>query len=316
MANKLLQEELTSIAQDYYLSHLSMSEIAKKHQISRYYVEKYLLEAVSTGLVTISIKTPTRRNRPLELKFLKQFNLKNLYIIQDSANPNDNAIQTTDYASEQIQQLIHGCKVVGLSWGSRIYEIIQHFQPEIQQDLIFTQFVGENMKYHSQAGSTRMVETAANKFMASYQTMVGPLYIFNQNLLTQYKKEPTISPTIQTAKKMDLLISALGTISSIDSVPVWSENRSKIIPDGKEKEVAGVIFGRAFNVKGEFLFPETPVLGLSLSDILSVPRRFGIVTSKFKTEATFGALRGGFFTDLVISESVANRIIYSFPKYF
>jgi DNA-binding transcriptional regulator LsrR (DeoR family) len=47
---------------------------------------------------------------------------------------------------------------------------------------------------------------------------------------------------------------------------------------------------------------------------MAVPRRFAIVTSKFKTRATLGALRGGLLTDLVTSEAVANRIVAEAPE--
>jgi DNA-binding transcriptional regulator LsrR (DeoR family) len=68
-------------------------------------------------------------------------------------------------------------------------------------------------------------------------------------------------------------------------------------------------------VAGDFINPDdVPVLSIPLAQVMAVPRRFAIVTSKFKTRATLGALRGGLLTDLLTSEAVANRIVAEAPE--
>lgn len=315
MATPEHQALLTAIAQDYYFSRASISELAEKYHVSRYFVEKYLHEAQASGLVTITIQAPTTRIQALELQFRQAFNIPHIAIIKDAANPTQTAEHVVAYAAQQSQNLIRTQHVVGLTWGGTIYNVIQHFAADNQPELLFTQYLGENMKYHSRAGSTRMVEMAANKFSSNYRTLVGPLYVFDPAARRLISAEPALQPTLALGSKMDMLITGIGTMDSIDSIPIWHEQREKIVPGERIADVAGVIFGRPYTVAGDFINPDdVPVLGIPLAQVMAVPRRFAIVTSKFKTRATLGALRGGLLTDLVTSEAVANRIVAEAPE--
>lgn len=65
------REQLANIARDYYLSKLTISQISKKYDLSRYLITKALDDAMSTGLVKISINAPIDRNMEMEARFKK-----------------------------------------------------------------------------------------------------------------------------------------------------------------------------------------------------------------------------------------------------
>ena len=66
MNDKKHQDLLLSIAQDFYLNKLSVSDLSAKYNVSRYYISKYLDEVVENNLVTIHINTPFARNAKME----------------------------------------------------------------------------------------------------------------------------------------------------------------------------------------------------------------------------------------------------------
>ncbi|MFT8394428.1 MAG: sugar-binding domain-containing protein [Liquorilactobacillus ghanensis] len=305
------QESLAAIAQDFYLSRLTISELSAKYSLSRYLIKKNLDEAISSGLVTVSINSPSARNFTIEMQFKKKFGIKNVYIIKNSSNPEEDQMKIIEYAAEQLQLLIEKSKVVGLTWGGAVYNVIDHFNHHVKDDLIFTQFIGENMKYHSQAGSTRMVEKAANKFSTSFTTLAGPLYIVNKKLKDELWQEPAFKQTFIYASRMDLIFMGLGTLASIDSIPCWKQNKKAIFPDINQEKIAGILYGRPYDINGNFLVSneKDTVFGADIDTILAVPHRLAIVKSKFKAKAALGALRGHLITDLVIDEAIANRIL-------
>ena len=123
-------------------------------------------------------------------------------------------------------------------------------------------------------------------------------------------REFTSQPALQAASQMDLLFCALGTLKSVNANPLWREHLLTIFPKLRQDDVAGLVFGRPYNVKGKFLtVGNDHVFGLPLEQILATPRRIGIVKNKFKKEATLGALRANIFTDLIISETLARFIL-------
>ncbi|QEA57460.1 sugar-binding transcriptional regulator [Weissella hellenica] len=301
---------IANISQDFYISQLSLAEISEKYSISRYLVNKYLKDARDSGIVKIEINMPTTRNVELEQEIKKAFNIQNVYVIRFAENPNDTIQNTINFAADHIQSLIHNNDIVGTAWGGTIYEVISKFQSKVLENVTFTQFMGENMKYNSSVGTTRMVERAAYKFSANYLTMVGPLYIVNDDVRQGLANEISIRKTFAAAKRMNLIFTGLGTLSSVNSIPAWHQGINDIFPNVNTDEIVGMVYGRPYDIDGRFLnLGADKTFGIDLANILATPRRVAVVKSKFKTNAALGALRGGLITDLITTESVANRIL-------
>ncbi len=304
------QELLANIAQDYYLSQLTITDLSKKYNLSRYLITKFLDEALSSGLVKISIASPITRNVELEVQFKKLFNIRNAFILKDSDTPNDDIENIIEYASEEVQDLIHQSHIVGVSWGDTVLSIISHFQAEVRDDITFTQFVGKNLKYNSLSGATPMVEKAAAKFGAQYLTMAAPLYVLSDSARESLKNEPALVPTFTAASRMDLLFTGIGTLASIDTISVWKQHRKEIFEGVDLDQITGMLFGRPYDINGSILNTQhDKVFGASIDSILATPHRVGIVKSKFKARALLGALRGQLLTDVITNEAVANRVL-------
>lgn len=301
---------LADLAQDYYLSKMAISDISKKYHLSRYLIMKYLDEALASGIVSINIHTNYDRNAKLEQELKKQFKVKNLVVIKDPSNPLDRDEIIATFAANQVQSLISNRKIIGLTWGETIYTMLDHFSKQTTSNLTFTQFMGENMKYHSSAASMRMVQKAATKYDAPYCTIPGPLYVINDQARQALYKEPAFSEAFAIANRMDLIVCGLGTLQSVNSIPAWHDHIGEIFPGVDTKKIAGMAFGRPFDLNGRFLVDShnDKTLSIPLSAIESVPRRVAIVQRKSKYQAALGALAGQLFTDMILTESVALRI--------
>lgn len=304
------QELLANIAQDYYLSKQTVTDLSKKYQLSRYLITKYLDEALASGLVKISIATPISRNFDLEMRFKKPFNVRNAFILKSSDTPNDDNENIIEYASAEIQDLIRQSRIIGLTWGDTVLSVISHFQAEVRDDITFSQFVGNNLKYTSLSGATPLVEKAAAKFGAPYQTMPAPLYILSDSARAELQHEPALVPAFSTASKMDLLFTGIGTLASVDTIPVWKQHQAEIFDGVDLDRVAGMLYGRPYDINGTILnVKNDKTFGIPIDTVLATTRRVGIVKSKFKARALLGALRGELLTDIITNEGVANRVL-------
>lgn len=305
---------LANLAQEYYLSKMAISDISKKYHLSRYLIMKYLDEALASGIVSINIHTNYDRNTKLERALQQRFKIKNLIVIKDPTNPQDRDQIIAAFAANQVQSLISNCQVVGLTWGETIYTMLDHFNKQPAGKLTFTQFMGENMKYHSSAASMRMVQKAAARYDVPYQTIPGPLYVLNDQARKALYHEPAFNAAFTAAHQMDLVVCGLGTLQSINSIPAWHDHIQEIFPGVDLRQIAGMAFGRPYDINGHFLV--TPAndktLSVPLAQIEQVPRRVAIVQRKSKFQAAIGALEGQLFTDIIMTESVALRITEAF----
>ncbi|MCT6892664.1 MAG: sugar-binding transcriptional regulator [Bombilactobacillus mellifer] len=304
------QELIIAIAQCFYYSRNSISEIAKQFKISRYYVEKYLDEATNEGLVNIQINAPISRQRTMERLFKQIFPNEKIIIVKDAPNPTNTTANVFLYAAQEIQHSLTPNEVIGLSWGETIYDLIQHFNTADYPNILFTQIMGENMKYNSKAGSMRLVEMAANRLGAKYQTMVAPLYVFNDQARELWTKEPAIKPTLALGSSLNLIICSLGNLESLETVSTWKQEIDRIIPPSARKKVAGLLYGRPFDLNGNFINEkDIPVFSMPIKQILKTPKKITVVTNKLKAEATLGAMRGQLLNTFYLSESVASKIL-------
>ena len=301
---------LIGIAHDYYLSKINIAEISKKYQVSRYLISKYLDEAMTTGLVKIDINTPIERNTKLEAKFMHRFSIHHIYIIKDADTTSDDERHVIEFAAETIQRQILQSQIIGVAWGGTVLSVIDNFQTSTRDDLLFTQFMGDNLKTNAANGSTPLVQKAAAKFSAKYVTIPAPLYLFNDHAHQALAQEPAITPAIRNFERMDMLFAGIGTLASIDSIPVWQQHQQEILGGVDPQAVAGLLYGRPYDINGHILNEaHDKLFGAKLPAILKVPRRFGIIKSKFKSKALLGALRGQLLTDIIIDEAVANRVL-------
>lgn len=302
---------LSQIAEDYYLNKLPFGDISKKYNISRYLVNKYLNEAVKVGIVKIEITENSHRNPQIEHILCDKFKDINFYVVQDDINNITTSEHLANFAATYVDEVLQGNnKIVGLTWGETIYTMIDSLKNRPLERVKFTQFLGENMKYNSTAGSMRMVERAAKKVSGEFLTLPAPLYILNDSVRNGLYSEPSLQNTIAVADNMDALITGVGTILSLDSIPIWKQNLNAIFSTVNTQEIAGLIYGRPYDINGRFLNLEADkVLGLRIDQILKVPKRICLVRGKSKYKPVIGAIKGKLITDVIMTEGMAYKIL-------
>lgn len=311
----MAQEENTSLlvdlAQDYYLNHLNLGDISKKYNISRYKISKYLSEAVDKKIVTINISSPFSRSSDLENQLQNKFPNSNFYVLkntEDIAHEND---RFYSFAAKYLQNLIEGKKIIGLTWGDTIYHVIDSFQTLSKDNMVFTQFIGENGKHNSLAGTMRMVQKVATRYNGKYLTIDAPLYIINKDVRRLLALEPAIQPSLATAQQLDLIFTSVGTLDSINSIDSWHDSKNILFPNVNSNTVAALVYGRPIDKNGKLLVNEEDdkVFGISFKKVLEVPARVAIVNDKFKSASLNAALIGNYFTDVILNEPTANKML-------
>ena len=116
------------------------------------------------------------------------------------------------------------------------------------------------------------------------------------------KHEPYFKVIENCYHHLDMLFTGLSTFQSFQANQFLKENYGpELFKDIPDCDVAGMIMGRPYNIKGEF-FPdfEQHICGIS---------RFGVVRKCFKSAALLGALRSGIITHLVTNDAIAQRVL-------
>lgn len=306
---QLTNEILASIAHDFYLGKLNIGEISRKYNLSRYLITKALDEAIAKGIVKISIQEQIQRDQKMERLFQKKFNLKEAIVLRNSSTTNQDNEKIIAYAAKQIESYLQTAHIIGISWGTLVSDIINHFDSSQRNDLNCVQLVGENI--HSEIRKSPLEQKLAQHFHAHALTLPAPIYVLQSDFLNLIKQEPFYQTLVPYYKKLDLIFAGLGTYQAIEANP-YLENKYAPTLFGSEakNKIAGLIFGRPYNIDGQFEpNVENHICGISLKQLKKVPIRFVIVKNRFKSEALLGALRSGIITHLITNDGIAARVL-------
>ncbi|MES5147918.1 sugar-binding domain-containing protein [Lactobacillus jensenii] len=308
--------QLADIARDYYLSKLPITQISQKYNLSRYLIAKALEEAEASGVVHISIKSSVKRNNQLETNLRNLFGLKEAFVLKDRDTTSHDNEQIVDFAAHQIQNYSKAANEIGLTWGTTVLDTIVHFDEIKRPDLSFVQLAGMSLRTDTPHANYSLVQRAAEKFEAKSYVLPIPLYILNQTAHDLMEKEPAIEELHKKYQHLDLVFTGVGTLASMESNRVWGKLQDQIFSGVDQNKVAGMIFGRAYDINGQiFESVEAKLSGIKREDLLNTPIRFAIVKNKFKTHSLLGALRTHLITHLVINEAIANKLLQEAEKF-
>ena len=248
---QLTDEQLASIAHDFYLSKLYIAEISQKYNLSRYLITKALDDAEMRGIVKIKITQGIKRNQVLERKFQKLFGLKEAFILKSSENDANDDESVVNFATKQIQTYLQNTHIAGVTWGSTMRGVINNFNEENFNKLYFIQLLGHAI--NAKQKKNPLVQDAAEKFHAKSLGLPTPLYILNPKIIPALKKEPYFKIVENCYHNLDLLFTGLGTLDSFKANPFLDKNYGpQLFKNIPEEQVAGLIMGRPYNINGEF----------------------------------------------------------------
>lgn len=306
---QLTDEQLASIAHDFYLSKLNIADISQKYDLSRYLIAKALEDARNRGIVKIKISRGIKRNQVLEREFQKNFGLKEAFIVENSGSHDENSEAVVSFAAKQIETYLKQAKIAGISWGATMHGVINDFFEQDLEHLYFVQLLGQPI--NSNRRKNPLAQDAAEKLHSHSLSLPTPLYILDSKILPALKQEPYFKVINNRYHNLDLLFTGLGTFQSFKANQFLQKNYGpKLFKDVPDSDVAGMIMGRPYNIEGKFIPGfEQHICGISMKDIMKTPIRFCVVRNRFKSEALLGALRSGIITHLVTNDAIAQRVL-------
>ena len=68
-----------------------------------------------------------------------------------------------------------------------------------------------------------------------------------------YIPEPAFTEAFKVANKMEMIVCGLGTLQSIDSIPAWHDYKKRLFKGVSLNQIAGMAFGRPYDINGNFL---------------------------------------------------------------
>ena len=313
LTEKERYDMLAEMAELYYNQGKTQSEIAKHFETNRFRVAKLLQDARTEQIVEIKVNHSNERDTILENELKKHYpTLRKAIVVNTRYSAYiDGVLQLGKAGATYLQKLLKPETVIGITWGKTVYSAVSQLVSAVHNPVTAVQLTGYMKSSNLAVDSRELVRTVASVYNGNYYYLDAPIYIRNQKILSILYEEPTSRETMKQMKQMDVILSGIGSRSSLPLAnPIFKEyltGTDKIA----EKDCIGSLYGYVLNRSGTLADIELNQkrMGASFEDIMNVPHRIVIANGRHKAECISRALEQSLFNELIIDSDTALHLM-------
>ncbi|HTV70909.1 MAG TPA: sugar-binding transcriptional regulator [Rhizobiaceae bacterium] len=294
----------------YYSHGLRQDEVAQRLGISRATVAMYLKRARETGIVSISTSTQLFGDDALARQLEDLLDLESVWIVPTSEEALDPSAETPVLAASVFLELVKKGDRIGVAWGKTVYQIADVMSFADLQGVTVVQLCGNLGAPYSYRPDQCTMEIA-RRLNAKGINIYAPLVLSSETLAAELRAEPMLRDQLDGIAECTLALFSVGGIDD-DSHIVECGALSKTELRGlRAKGAAGVIAGQLIDGKGQLLdcAYNRKLISADLDSIRAIQRRLLVVQQDSKLGPLMAALEGGFATHLVLTSSLAKKLI-------
>jgi len=306
-------EVLAYVAELYHQRGWTQADIAKELGISRSSISRMLDEARELGIVETRIHYPAHRDQELETILQKRFTLTAVYILRSRTIPPERKLQRiASLAATHIEGRLRPDLILGLSWGTGVFETVQLLPRQTLPAVRVVQFIGAVGSGNLSIDGPEVARLAATILGAEYRYLNAPLVVSNEPTCQLLLAQHTVAETLALARQSHVALVGIGStdpsVSSLLRAGYLTEDELRTI------EVAGAVgdvCARHFDLQGQILDIDINhrIVGISVDDLRRVPEVIGVAGGVRKARAILGALRGQLIDTLVTDDDTAHEIL-------
>jgi len=127
----------------YYEEGLTQREIAQRLSISRSNISRLLTEARDEGIVEIKVKKPILVSSDLRKALLKRFSLHEALVLITGHRDFQESLEGLGrLAAEYLENTLKDDSILGISWGTAVYETVKALRPIAKPGVQVVQMIG------------------------------------------------------------------------------------------------------------------------------------------------------------------------------
>lgn len=312
--NMTIQEKwnmLAMVANLYYNSEMTQSEIANRMYTSRSKISRMLKEARKLGIVEISIKEPWERELNLENELYKRYKLDNVRVVTSKERSQTQIMgRLAEVSAYYLDSIVKKDMVVGISWGNTLYHIVKYIDANNKKNIPITvvPIMGASNVKRPERDAMDLAKELASAYGGNYQYIYAPLFVNNKELKDSLIQDDVIKSALRLAKSADVILTSVGSIEYKTWENYLGEKTFQLL--GKQGAI-GHIGGHFFNINGKEIYTKLldRMVGIEFEDLKNCKNVVCVAYGEAKARAVTGTLRGGVINTLIVDSACAEKIL-------
>lgn len=312
MANaENLQKLMVEIAKMYYEQDLTQVEIASRLGISRPKVSRLLNEAKSQGIVNIYISDPFYCVSQLEEELKSLFSMEHIRVVQ-APQGNSALIKriVVKEAANYIGQFFKSDTIVGVGWGSTLYEIVKMLDYVNVENVTVAQLCG-NLDFSNNNYADDIVKSLADKLDAKFYCLPCPAVVDNPLISEILMFDAKIKNILNLGKSADVILANIALPDRTTCLGRSSYVTAEDFENLRTRGAVGSICCRYYDIDGNICYEtlDKRTIAIELEEMRSAKCTITCVADQDKAKALYGALRGRIVDVLVVDSVTANEVL-------
>lgn len=304
---------LVEIAHMYYDEGAKQSDVAKKFNISRSLVSRYLSRAREAGIVEITIHDEfLHPHRNLEKKVKAKFDLRDVICV--SSQP-DKQVQKKRVAAAAAQYLVRQLErntVVSISAGTTLHAMASSISSAAKMPgVTFVPMTGGLGNQHTDIQANVLCELFAAKLEAQRLELHAPVMVDSIDARDILMKQSFISDVMTKAKLADIAIVGIGGRPTYSNMSKAYLHKVDPKVEINQPEIIGDICYNFINNIGEPVDCEwnRRVIALDLKSIKKIPLVIAVAEGEEKLNSIYASIKGSLINALVIDSTTAAELL-------
>lgn len=315
MAIRPAEQIIHKAAWLYYTHGLRQDEVAKHLNISRASVAMYLRKARETGIVTISTSSQLFTDDVLAREVEDALGLAGVWIVPEDRTALDPAAEMPTVAAAVFIEQVRKGDRIGVAWGRTVYHIADVMPYVDLQDVTVVQLCG-NLGAPYNYRPDQCTTEIARRLNAEGINLYAPLVLSSEALAAALMDEPVIREQLGSISSCNLALYSVGGIEDDSHLVKCGALTPAEMQALGRAGAAGVIAGRLIDADGQLMdcAYNRRAISADLGSIRAIEKRMMVVEEALKFEPLVAAIKGGLVSHLVVTTSMARRLLDRWTK--
>jgi DNA-binding transcriptional regulator LsrR (DeoR family) len=297
---------MTEVARLHYLQGVNRVDIADRLKISRFKVSRLLEAAVSTGVVTITIRPTERNDQELSSALAQRFSLRSAQAVPvSSPEPDVLRARLGEAGANLLTEIVSVDDVLGFDAGRTVSHIA---------DYLSSLPACEAVQLSGLAGAVQQtgLEILRRVTLISggaAHPLYAPMLASDARSAATLREQPMIAATLECYERVTVAVVSVGAwMPPVSQVydRLTAEERSQLLAAGVVAETCALMFDR--DGKAVPMIDDRRV-GISLQSLREVPNVIAIAGGEAKAPAILALLKSGVINGLVTDTAAARLLL-------